>query len=96
MKYDEKNEEKVFTKKESNDIIKKDYNPLKVNEKIYEKGSGLLMKDITLSKFVEERIKENKKLFTTKELVCINSNKECINKIYLLGCKNAKECYEKK
>ena len=42
--------EKLFTKKESNDIIRKDYNPLKVNGKIYKKGSGLLMKDNITSK----------------------------------------------
>ena len=50
MKYNELNEEKVFTKKESNDIIRKDYNPLKVNEKIYEKGRGLLMNNKEISK----------------------------------------------
>lgn len=48
MKHNKKNAKNVFTKKESNDIIKKDYNPLKVNKKIYERGSGLLMKNEVL------------------------------------------------
>lgn len=49
--------EKLFTKKESNDIIRKDYNPLKVNYKIYKRGSGLFVdKEIILKNtmFIDE------------------------------------------
>lgn len=53
------------------------------------------MKKVTLEKFIEERIKENKGLFTVEEMICIEKNKGCINKIYLLGAKNSKETFEK-
>lgn len=52
------------------------------------------MKDITLNNFVEERIKENENLFTTEEVECIKNHKECINKIYLLGAIDFRECYK--
>lgn len=54
------------------------------------------MKKITLDKFVEKRVKENKKLFTKKEWKIIKSNPKIVKKIYLLGFINAKQCYEKK
>ncbi len=54
MKYNELNEEKAFTKKESNDIIRKDYNPLKVNYKIYKRGSGLFVKNETLKEIIKD------------------------------------------
>lgn len=52
------------------------------------------MKKITLEKFIEERIQENEELFTRQEVQYIKRNKECINKIYLLGAKNGKETFE--
>ena len=52
------------------------------------------MRDVVLNNFIKERIRENKKLFSKKELECIKHNKDCICKIYLLACKNAKESYE--
>lgn len=52
------------------------------------------MKDAVLDKFIRERIRENSKLFLKEELECIKHNKNCIIKIYLLACKNAKESYE--
>lgn len=56
---------KVFTKKKMNDTIRKDYNPLKVNEKFYERGSGLYnMKEIVLEKTIfisEEKYQKIKK-----------------------------------
>lgn len=52
------------------------------------------MKNVTLGNFVEERINENKGLFTEKELNFINNNKDCINKIYLLGSLNSIQCYK--
>lgn len=46
-----KYEEKIFTKTRRNSRIKKNYNPLKVNYKIYKRGSGLLsMKSVVLKK----------------------------------------------
>lgn len=53
------------------------------------------MKKITLDKFVEKRVKENKKLFTKKEWKIVKSNLKIVKKIYLLGFINAKQCYEK-
>lgn len=53
------------------------------------------MKNVTLDGFIEDRIKENEKLFTKEELEDMNGNKECIKKIYLLGFIHAKECYDK-
>ena len=43
-------------------------------------------KDI-LRKFLEKRIKDNKKLFTDKELKIIKENFNIIKKIYILGIK---------
>ena len=54
------------------------------------------MKKVTLNDFTTERIEENSNLFTAKEIEYINANKECINKIYLLGFINSRECYENK
>lgn len=48
------NDGKVFTKKEGNDIIKKDYNPFEVDYKIYKRRDGLYMKNIVLGEIREE------------------------------------------
>ena len=40
--------EKLFTKKKSKVTIKRNYTPFKVNYKIYERGSGLYMKNEVL------------------------------------------------
>ena len=52
------------------------------------------MESITLKKFIEDRIEENKNLFTTEELQYIKNNNECFNKVYLLGAINGKDCYK--
>lgn len=52
------------------------------------------MKGITLEGFVEDRIEENKELFTAEELQFIEMNRQCINKIYLLGIMDCRDCYE--
>lgn len=47
----------IFTKSISNSTIKKNYNPLKVNCKIYKRRDGLYMrktKDISLDEVIEE------------------------------------------
>lgn len=47
-----------------------------------------------LEKFIEERIEENKELFTEEELTAINNNNIIVKKIYLLGFKNSIDCYK--
>ena len=89
------NSKKVFTKKKIKDIIKKDYNPFKVDYKIiYKRGSRLYnMEDIVLEEknklnlktFVNERIVKNANLFSEKELSIIKNNITLIEKIYILG-----------
>ena len=53
------------------------------------------MKDVVLNEFIKERIEENKELFTKDEIQCIINNNECINKIYVLGFINSRDCYKK-
>lgn len=53
------------------------------------------MRKICLTDFIEERIKENRDLFTKEELMLINENRKCVNKVYLLGAINSKDCYDK-
>ena len=48
----------------------------------------LCQKNDIITKFVKERIEENKNLFSKKELNFINNNFIIIKKIYLLGIKN--------
>ena len=45
-------------------------------------------KDYSFDKFIEQRIKENKKMFSKKELEIIKNNKLLIKKIYILAIKN--------
>lgn len=52
-------------------------------------------KDI-LRKFLEKRIKDNKKLFTDKELEIIKENFNIIKKIYILGIKDITDIKENK
>ncbi len=52
-------------------------------------------KDI-LRKFLEKRIKDNKKLFTDKELKIIKENFNIIKKIYILGIKDITDIKENK
>lgn len=69
LKKQEEIKEKVFTNKKSNNIIKTIYNPLKVNCKIYKRGSGLFMKD--------ERIKLRKRKFIKLlSKICLDLNIE--------------------
>ena len=71
----EKNLKKVFTKEESNNIIEKDYDPLKVNCKVYE-SEGLFMKgtkDVVLDEKMKKSIisKEDfKKYFKERKIIC--------------------------
>ena len=50
--------------------------------------------DVVLEKFIKEGIRENEKLFTKRKLECIKNNEKCINKIYLLGCRNMEQYYK--
>lgn len=52
------------------------------------------MKSIMLEEFIKERIKENKELFSIEELQFIKKNRKCIDKIYLLGAINSRDCYK--
>lgn len=52
-------------------------------------------KDI-LKKFLEKRIKDNKKLFTDEELKIIKENFNIIKKIYILGMKDITDIKENK
>ena len=51
------------------------------------------MKKISLENFIEERIAENRNLFTKEELKIIKKHPKCIRKIYLLGAMNGRTCY---
>lgn len=71
IRKNEKKGEKLFTKKESKVTIRKNYNPLKVNYKIYKRGSGLYnMKDIILKETIfinEESYQQIKKKMCKKD-----------------------------
>lgn len=78
MKDIEKFKKKLFTKNKAKDIINKNYNPLKVNCKIYKRGSGLYnMKNV-----VSEEIR--KELDLKGRIILYMFPKTCI-KIYKLG-----------
>lgn len=49
-----------------------------------------------IEKILKERIKENEKMFTDKELQIINNNVNIIKKIYLLVFMDIKQTYGKK
>ncbi len=51
-------------------------------------------KESDLQNFIKERIKENRKLFTTEELHLINENYNLIKKIYILAAKDSRETFE--
>ncbi len=53
------------------------------------------MKSIFLENFIEERIEENKNLFTKEEIEFMKNNKECLHKVYLLGAINGRDCYKR-
>ena len=74
----------IFTKKESNDIIKEDYNPLKVNEKIYKKGSGLFN-----MKRNKQVLKEIKKGLDWKGKIIVYIFPNIFIKVYGIASKNA-------
>lgn len=44
--------------------------------------------------FIEERIKENSHLFTLEELEFMSKNRRCIDKVYLLGAINSRDCFK--
>lgn len=61
--------EKVFTKERRNSRIKKNYNPLKVNYKIYKRGSGLYMENEILSDEVIEKLNFIERIFFKKRFI---------------------------
>ena len=48
---------------------------------------------IKIEKIFEERVEENRKLFTEKDMLTINNNKDIMKKIYLLGLINGRDIY---
>ncbi len=52
------------------------------------------MKRAYLEDFIEERIEENSHLFTLEELAFISKNRKCIDKVYLLGAINSRDCFK--
>ena len=53
-----------------------------------------MKKENVVEKIVKERIKENEKLFSKKELKFINNNVNIIKKIYLIGLINGNEIWK--
>lgn len=53
------------------------------------------MENLTMKieKIFEERVEENRKLFTERDISTINNNKDIIKKIYLLGLIKGKDIY---
>lgn len=90
----EKCSKKLFTKKNTKGIIKKNYNPSEVNWKIYKrKGEKYIMEDkileskckLNLRKLAHERIIKNANVFSEKELSIIKNNSILVEKLYILG-----------
>lgn len=75
----EENKGKVFTKKKAKDIIKKDYNPLKVNYRlIYKRRDGLY-------KMEKEILKEIKVALNIKEKIVAGILGKTFVKVYKKG-----------
>ena len=68
----------LFTNEGRNNIIEKDYNPLKVNYKIYKRGSGLFMKK-------SKELKEIKEGLNWKDKIFINIFPKMFIRIYKMG-----------
>lgn len=74
----EKNRQKLFTKKKTNNTIRKNYNPLKVNyKKVYKRGSRLCMENETL--------KEIKEILKWKDKIFIHIFPKAFIKVYKKG-----------
>lgn len=78
----EKNERKVFTEKKGNSRIRKNYNPLKVNCKIYRRRDGLYkMKKVKLN----EAKKEISSKYGIKEKVVAILFEKCKKENYTIN-----------
>lgn len=71
MKIVEEKNVKVFTKRKCNNIIREDYNPLKVNCKIY-KRKGLFMEYKVL-----KEVKKISKKYNKKEILLLKMFEKC-------------------
>ena len=73
-----KNVEKVFTKEKRNNIIRKEYNPLTVNCKNHERGSGLFMKETKegvlnkLAKTLSKKYNKREEFITLLIKICLD------------------------
>jgi len=85
----EENMKKVFTKKKGKDIMKKNYNPLKVNYKIYERGSELL----NMKREVLKIAKTLSKKYNRKEELLLKMIQKCNEMGYSI--KSIEEFYNK-
>lgn len=54
------------------------------------------MRDTNIERFLQERIEENKELFTKKEYSIMMSHMYLIKKIYILGINDGKATYKNK
>ena len=52
------------------------------------------MQNITLESFFQDRMEENKELFTEEEMEQICTHKRCAHKVYMLGLMDSRECYK--
>lgn len=84
-----KDEEKVFTKKKVSNTIRKNYNPLKVNYKIYKRGSGLL----SMKSEVLKKVKTLSKKYNRKEQLILKMMEKCNKMGY--NIKSIEEFYNK-
>lgn len=77
-KNDEKSKMEVFTKKKRNNIIKKDYNPLKVNyDLIYEREGILMCNNVVLDETKKLSKKYNKKEKVILKMFELGINNGC-------------------
>lgn len=53
------------------------------------------MQKITLESFFQDRMEENKHLFTEEEMKQICTHKRCAHKVYMLGLTDSRACYKK-
>lgn len=74
------NEVKLFTKEEKKDRIKKNYNPLKVNFRIYKRREEICMNDVIL--------REIEKHLSKKGKIILHMFPKTFIKVYGIASKN--------
>jgi len=79
MKKEENSSKNLFTKEESNNIIKENYNPFTVNKNLRKKGLNM-EKDILLEEIKKELTIEEKEILRKYTGICIKIYKKGIEK----------------